>query len=296
MGLFDDIKYRYARLGFIGKLITINCAIFIGLYLIEYLFQGNYITRWFYLPKSFGDFFVQPWSIITYSFLHGNLIHLAFNMIALYYIGRLFLSLYNEKRFLNVYLLGAIVGGCFFLLSYNIFPTFIERTSPLVGASAAIMAILIFTATVRANMRVFVFGYGVELWKFGAFFVILDLIRIPMNDGANAGGFISHLGGALLGYIYAKRLQQGSDIGSGFEKFMDTIVSYFKPRKKSPLKTVYKNQEKKRSTKTNTKTTFQSHSEKQRRIDHILDKISKSGYESLTKDEKDFLFKAGKEN
>lgn len=294
MGLFDDIKYRYARLGFIGKLITVNCAIFIALYLIEYLFQGAYITRWLYLPKAFGNFFVQPWSIITYAFLHGDLLHLAFNMIALYYIGRLFLTLYSEKRFLNIYILGAIVGGCFFLLSYNIFPAFIERTPPLVGASAAIMAILIFTATIRANMKVFMFSYGIELWKFGAFFVILDLIRIPMNNGANAGGFISHLGGALLGYIYAKRLQQGSDMGAGFEKMMDTIVSYFKPRKKPSLNTVHKNNTKKRATTTNTKS--QSYSEKQRKIDHILDKISKSGYESLTKEEKDFLFKAGKEN
>lgn len=292
MSLLDDIKYRYQRLGFIGKLITINSAIFIGLYLIEYLFQNNIITRWFYLPKAFGDFFLQPWSIITYSFLHGNLIHLAFNMIGLYYIGRLFLSLYSEKRFLNVYFLGAIVGGCFFLLSYNLFPAFIERTPPLVGASAAIMAILIFVTTVRANMKVFIFNYGLELWKFGAFFVILDLIRIPMNNGANAGGFISHLGGALLGYVYAKRLQKGSDIGSGFEKMMDSIVSFFKPKKKSPLKTVYKNKKTKRSTKS----TAPSPTEKQRKIDGILDKISKSGYESLTKDEKDFLFKAGKEN
>ncbi|WP_430412494.1 rhomboid family intramembrane serine protease [Kordia sp.] len=292
MSLLEDIKYRYTRLGFLGKLIAINSALFIVLYLIEYLFQNNIITRWLYLPKAFGDFFMQPWSIITYSFLHGDLLHLAFNMIGLYYIGRLFLSIYSEKRFLNVYFLGAIVGGCFFLLSYNIFPAFIQRTPPLVGASAAIMAILIFTATIRAKMRVYIFNYGVELWKFGAFFVILDLIRIPMNDGANAGGFISHLGGALLGYIYAKRLEKGSDIGSGFEKFMDTIVSYFTPKKKSPLKTVYKN----KKTTSTAKTATSSPTQKQRKIDGILDKISKSGYESLTKEEKDFLFKAGKEN
>jgi membrane associated rhomboid family serine protease len=292
MSLVDDVKYRYARLGFIGKLITLNSAIFIVLYLVEYLFQSNLITRWLYLPKAFGDFFMQPWSIITYSFLHGDLIHLAFNMIGLYYIGRLFLSLYSEKRFLNVYFLGAIVGGCFFLLSYSLFPAFIARTSPLVGASASIMAILIFVTTVRANMIVNVFSYKIELWKFGAFFVILDLIRIPMNDGANAGGFISHLGGALLGYIYAKRLQKGSDIGSGFEKMMDMFVSFFKPKKKSPLKTVYKNKTSKRSTKT----AVASPTEMQRKIDGILDKISKSGYESLTKQEKDFLFKAGKNN
>ncbi|WP_046757402.1 rhomboid family intramembrane serine protease [Kordia jejudonensis] len=292
MGLLDDIKYRYARLGFIGKLIAINVTIFLSLYILEYLFKSNLISRWLYLPKTFGDFFLQPWSILSYSFLHGNLLHLAFNMIALYYIGRLFLSVYNTKRFLNVYFLGAIVGGCFFLLSYNIFPAFIERTPPLVGASAAIMAILIFIATIRANMMIQVFTFRLELWKLGAFFVILDLIRIPMNDGANAGGFISHLGGALLGYIYAKRLQKGSDIGSGFEKIMDMFVSYFTPKKKSPLKTVYKNKQKSRSTQTS----VSSPTEKQRKIDGILDKISKSGYESLTKEEKDFLFKAGKEN
>lgn len=292
MSLLDDVKYRYARLGFIGKLIAINAGIFIMLYLVEYLFQTNIITRWLYLPKAFGDFFIQPWSIITYSFLHGNLIHLAFNMIGLYYIGRLFLSIYSEKRFLNVYFLGAIVGGFFFMLSYGLFPAFISRTSPLVGASAAVMAVLIFVTTVRANMMVSVFSFKLELWKFGAFFVILDLIRIPMNDGANAGGFISHLGGALLGYMYAKQLQKGKDIGSGFEKLMDTIVSYFRPKKKSPLKTVYKNKTSKRSTKT----AAASPTEMQRKIDGILDKISKSGYESLTKQEKDFLFKAGKDN
>lgn len=295
MALIDDIKYRFSRLGFIGKLIVVNIVVFTVLNLLDFLFKSNVVTRFLYLPKEFGDFITQPWSLVSYSFLHGNLPHLAFNMISLYFIGRFFLSIHSLKRFLNVYLLGAIVGGCFFLLSYNLFPAFVGQNAPLVGASAAIMALLIFITTDRANMSVSILGYNITLWKIGVFFVLLDLIRIPMDNGSNAGGFISHLGGALLGYLYATQLSKGVDIGSGFEKMMDSIASYFKPREKSNLKTVYKNT---KSTKksTSSKNSYETKSDQQRQINEILEKISKSGYESLTQHEKDFLFRVGKEN
>jgi len=286
MSLAKDIKYRYARLTIAEKLIAINVFVFIIVLLITYLFKSGLLLSLFSLPKELTDFIVQPWTILTYAFLHGSFTHLFINMIVLYFAARLFLSLYATKRFLNVYFLGAIVGGLFFILSYNLFPAFIGTDSPyLVGASASISAIIIFITTAKANMETTILNYKIQLWKIGVFFVALDLIQIPFN---NPGGHIAHLGGAFLGYVYAKQLAQGKDIGKGFESIMDYVASFFNPKQKTTLKTVHK-----KTTKNKTNPSSLHPLEKQQRINAILDKINKSGYESLTQAEKNFLFRAG---
>ncbi len=287
----NGLRYQYARLSIAEKLIAINVAIYIINYLVPFLLQWNpnIIEQWFWLPKGFLDFFSQPWSIVTYSFFHGGLWHLIMNMLILYYVSKILLNLFDPKKFLNIYFLGVIFGGLAFLLSYNIFPAFLENTFPMVGASAGVMAILIFVCAYMPNQEVRLFVFNIKLWYIGAFFVFIDLVQIPSG---NAGGHIAHLGGALLGYIYARQLAEGRDIGAGFSKFVDGIANMFKGKeKKGPLKTVYKNQATVRTTKNKRDKDIN-----QRQIDEILDKISKSGYESLSKAEKDFLFKAGKED
>jgi hypothetical protein len=161
----------------------------------------------------------------------------------------------------------------------------------LIGASAGVTAVLIFICAYIPNQEVRLFVFNLKLWYIGAFFVLIDLVQIPVSG--NAGGHLAHLGGALLGYIYARQLTKGRDIGEGFSKFLDGLGAMFKKReKKAPLRTVYR---KKAQGDRKPNRDFDKEA-KQRKIDSILDKISKSGYESLSKAEKDFLFKAGKED
>ncbi|MBT8187310.1 MAG: rhomboid family intramembrane serine protease [Croceitalea sp.] len=287
------LQYQFARLNIAEKLIAINVLIFILVGLTSVLFgvSNTAILGWFELPKDFFTFLTQPWSLVTYSFLHAGIGHIFWNMLMLYFAGRIFLNLFGDQRFINVYFLGVILGGLIFLLSYNVFPGLLKTNTSLIGASAGVTAVLIFVCAYIPNQEVRIIFFNVKLWYVGLFFVLIDLIQIPY--GGNVGGRLAHLGGAFLGYTYARQLLKGKDIGEGFTKFLKAMGSLFKSKDKSaPLKTVYK------KNKANTaKSKFDYDKEaRQRKIDDILDKISKSGYESLSKAEKDFLFKAGKED
>jgi len=283
------LRYQYSRLSIAEKLIAINVLVFILDLILPFLFKlgANSIQQWFWLPNVLNEFFSQPWSIITYSFFHFDFWHIFQNMLILYFSSRILLNLFDGRKFLNIYFLGVIAGGLAFLLSYNIFPVFLEDVKPMIGASAGVMAVLIFVCAYIPNQEVRLIFFNLKLWYIGAFFVLKDLILLSTE---NSGGHIAHLGGALLGYMYARQLVQGLDIGAGFSKLIDGLINFFTPSKrKAPMKTVYKNQ--KTSTGSTAKYEKDLH---QKKIDAILDKISKSGYESLTKAEKDFLFKAGK--
>ncbi|WP_299555600.1 rhomboid family intramembrane serine protease [Seonamhaeicola sp.] len=279
--LGQDIKDKLKRLNVLERIIVVNAVVFI----IEKLFRLN--LEWFKLPSDFSDVILKPWSIITYAFLHGDVLHILFNMLWLYFIGRMILNLFSPKMALNIYFLGAICGGLLFMLGYQLFPDFFGVNSTLVGASAAVRALLIFLCAYMPNQEVRFFTIRLKLWYIAAAIVVLDVIGL---SGNNSGGHLAHLGGALLGYLYAKQLTKGKDIGKGFERFMDALVGMFKSSKKSPLKTVHK---KKSKVGGYTKTEFNEFNN-QKKIDVILDKISKSGYDSLTAEEKDFLFRAGK--
>tara|TARA_R110000796_G_scaffold252631_1_gene389237 strand:+ start:123109 stop:123972 length:864 start_codon:yes stop_codon:yes gene_type:complete len=284
-----DLKYQYSRLNIAEKIIAINVAIFILVRLISALFGYNTVAfiSWFELPKDFFTFIKQPWSIVTYSFLHGGFGHIFWNMLMLFFTGKIFMNLYGERKFINVYFLGVIFGGLIFLVSYNIFPALILSNSSLIGASAGVTAVLIFVCTYTPNQEVRVLFFNVKLWYVGAFFVLVDLIQI--GGGENIGGRLAHLGGAFIGYYYARKLIGGIDIGEGFSQLIDRFTNLFKKDKKAPMKTVYR-----KPTSNLKKTVDYEKESQQRKVDIILDKISKSGYESLSKEEKDFLFKAGK--
>lgn len=285
------LRYQYSRLTPAEKLIVINVGAFILLHLITFLFRlpNRGLAYWFELPDSFIVFISRPWSIVTYSFVHAGFFHLLFNMIMLYYTGRIFLNFFDARRFYSVYFLGTVLGGLFFMTSYSLFPAFAFSAAPLVGASAGVMAVLIFICTYLPNLEVRVLFFNVKLWQLGLFFVVLDLAMIPLNN--NPGGRISHLGGALLGYWFARKAARGIDMGAGFMKLLESVQSLFTPRdRKAPMKTVYRG-----SGGGSKRIKPEASDLYQRKIDIILDKISKSGYESLSQAEKDFLFKAGKE-
>lgn len=288
----NNLTYQFKTANIVIKLIVVNTLLFLFATLGSWIFGTNpgTLMKWFVLPTEFESLILQIWGILTYSFLHFDFWHIFWNMLVLYWFGQYVLNLFTERRFLTIYLLGAICGGLLFVFAYNVFPVLKGSMAYLIGASAAVRAIMIFIAAYTPHAEVRIIFFNVKLWQIGLFVVLSDLIQLP-NSG-NAGGLIAHLGGAILGYMYAIQLKKGNDIGVWFEKIMDGLTNLFKPKKKSPLKTVHKS--KKAKTTPRKKTTTEK-SPSQVQIDAILDKISKSGYDSLTKEEKDFLFKAGKE-
>ncbi|MDO7598435.1 MAG: rhomboid family intramembrane serine protease [Flavobacteriaceae bacterium] len=242
------------------------------------------VGSWFHLLPDFTEVLFRPWTLLTYSFMHGSVSHILWNMVLLYFASHIYLNLFSEKQFLKNYILGVLVGGLFFLIGYNLFPVFEEIYIPLVGASAGVMAILIFVATYTPNQEVRLLFINVKLQYIGIAFVLIDIVQMPYS---NAGGRLAHLGGAFIGYLYASQLRKGKDIGSildGIFNFIDSLVT---PNKAKNMRTVHRSE---KPTKEN------SIKLQQEKVDTILDKISKSGYESLKQGEKDFLFRAGKNN
>jgi membrane associated rhomboid family serine protease len=282
MNIIEEIKRRYSTGNIIEKLILVNIAVFVFALLmtvVSKLYNGNanFIMDWFALDDRFDSMFIKPWSIISYGFLHGGFLHILFNLIGLYFIGNLFLQYFSEKQLLNFYLLGTFFGGILYLLSQNYFPLFEGKTTYLVGASAGVSAIFVGVATYIPNyeLKIRFIGY-VKLWYLAAIWVGLDVLGLI---GTNAGGNFAHLGGALFGFLYVYKASNKEIT------ILDQLGNLFK-RKEKPLKTVYKSKEnKKEQSNVNLN---------QKQIDEILDKISKSGYDTLTKSEKEFLFKQGK--
>ncbi|WP_010520403.1 rhomboid family intramembrane serine protease [Aquimarina agarivorans] len=303
---FKELYSKYfLQASVLYKVIIINVLVFVFfpvLNTIGFLFDTNleFVKNWFAFPHDIFSYIYKPWTLITYGFLHSGFRHILFNMLYLYFFGQVFLNIHNGRRFLNVYFLGIVVGGLVYMLSYNLFPAFSTvHSSVLVGASAAVNAVMV-AATVQSpnySFKLMFLPFTFKLWWITVALLFFDVINIP---NGNAGGHLAHLGGALIGYLYMTQLQKGNDIGKPVEAFMDWVVSLFKPKEKTRLKTVYKAKKEGRSatsTKAKATTTYQSTHSKtptQQQIDAILDKISKSGYESLSKKEKDVLFKAGK--
>ena len=289
-------QYKTANIAI--KLIVINVVVYLIFNLLPWIVQidNSVLTRYFVLPTELSRLVTQPWSILTYAFLHGGFLHILFNMLFLYIFSKFVLNLFTEKRFLTIYLLGGIFGGLAYIIAYHLLPAF-EGNGILLGASAAVNAIIIFIATYSPNTPIRFFVFNLKLWHIAAFVVLRDLLTL--ESSSNAGGLISHLGGAAFGYMYAMQLAKGNDIGLWFEKIMDTVASWFSSKtktKKAKMHTVHRKTKKTTAKSTKTRQRPVTKSEQQQQIDAILDKISKSGYDSLSKAEKDFLFKAGKDN
>ncbi|WP_434035450.1 rhomboid family intramembrane serine protease [Formosa sp. 4Alg 33] len=290
--LNNDIKQKLTHLNVLEKIIAINVVIFFIGFILQALtstLPSHSSLQWFELPSQLSELLVKPWTFITYAFVHYDFIHMLFNMLWLYFIGQWFLTIFSKKLAINVYFLGAIGGAIVFILGYNLLPNVFTTGGRLVGASAAVRALLIFMCAYTPQMNLRFFTFNIKLWIVGAAIVGMDVLGLV---GPNAGGNLAHIGGALLGYFYAIQYKKGNDIGKGFEALVDQVSGWFSKTKKSPLKTVHKQRQNKDMAGFK-KDEFEAFN-KQKRIDLILDKISKSGYDSLTKEEKAFLFKAGK--
>ena len=287
MNILDDLKLQYKTGGMVQKLIFWNIGLFLVFTLLDVVLKFSKIDFNYFdvvaLSSDIYTFLVKLWTIITFNFFHAGIFHLIFNLLILHFSGRLFNTYFTDKQLFGVYVLGGIFSGITFVLSYF----FIGKAGLLVGASGAIMAILIATTTYAPFMllRIPLIGI-VKLWHVAFVILFIDLIQLPLE---NTGGHLAHLGGALFGFIYVKILQSGTDLTKPLSMFLDAIVNIFKPKNKTPFKKVHRNTTKNVVNSSTSKKDFT-----QKQIDDILDKISKSGYDSLTKEEKEFLFKAGK--
>ena len=287
MGIIDDLKAQYRTGGIEMQLIFWNIGLAIIYFLIEAFSSRaiGYVNYWLLLSSSPSELLFKPWTLLTYAFFHGGVMHLIFNLIMLNFAARLFLTFFTAKQFLGLYILGAIFSGFIFVLTYFLF----QNMGVLIGASGAIMAVLIASATYAPLYQIRLMFIGnVKLWHIAAVFLILDLIQMPAS---NMGGHIAHLGGAFFGFLFIKLLQKGTDLSLFVTKIISFFVNIFKPKKGTPFKKVHRNPTQPQP-KTASRIVVKDKTQQQ--IDEILDKISQSGYDSLTKDEKEFLFRAGK--
>jgi len=286
MTYLNDLKYKYSGFSIAGKIIFLNIIFFLIPYLINTLFflfninSKSYIEL-FLLSPEFNNLIIKPWTVVTYSFIHDGFFHLFWNMLLLYYISKMILNLFSSSTFINIYFLGVIIGGIFFLLSYSFFPVFKGDFSSMGGSSAGVMAAIIFMCAYSPENEIRLFFFNIKLKYIGVLFFVFDIIQIPYG---NAGGHIAHIGGAILGFFYARNLINGRDIGSGFENLRKFFL---KKRRKKTTNKFFRD-----INKVNKKL---EKSYKQKSIDAILDKISKSGYESLSDKEKDFLSRYGED-
>ena len=293
MAIVTDLKEAFRRGNIHIRLIYVNAAVFIFATLTETIFRlfnrsMADIFQWLELPASLQHFMAQPWTLLTYMFMHVGLMHLLFNMLWLYSFGALFLNFFSARHLRGVYVLGGICGGLLYMAAYNIFPYFAPRTgdSFLLGASASVLAVVTAAAYREPDYPVRLFLFGTIRLKYLAWMVIgADLLLV---GSANAGGHIAHLGGALAGVWFAARLAKGTDIVRWINKCIDLSTSLFAPGHRKPRMKVRPGAGRRQEYDDNARRKARSEE-----IDRILDKIRKSGYDSLTAQEKQTLFDAG---
>lgn len=280
-----DMKMQFGAAVSLYRLLLIN----IGLFLLIMIFKTvsfltgmdipvfEKVVMWLSLPSSMHKLILQPWSIISYMFLHTGVLHILFNMLILYWSGRLFTEYLGSEKLWVTYVLGGITGGLLYLSAYNLLPVFNGSEAYLMGASAGVIAVMVAVATLLPDYIVHLLLFGPVRLKYVALVsVVLYFISIP---GSNSGGEIAHLGGAAFGFVMIRQLRKGRDLTAwlrGLSRRMSTNPSHRK---------LYK-------VVSERKPSSSGHSLTQDNIDRILDKINKSGFDSLTKDEKEVLYKA----
>ncbi len=292
---FDQLKYQYKYGGNTMKFLFWNVGIYLSLSLamvIGYLFNEKLevklsIYKYLIAHTDINELIKAPWTVFTYMWTHVDFFHLAFNMLMLYFIGKMFERIVGNSRFAFVYIASGLVGYLIHAVAINVFPAFDGMHAPILGASGAIMGIFIGLVTLAPNQKIHFFGlFPVRLLYLGVIYVLLDILRI--GDGGNTAYF-SHIGGALFGFVYGYAYLKGTDIAQWF-KF-------------SWAKNLFKRRSKIRVAHSNVKSTAKKHKDdefnatkanRQAKIDAILDKIKDSGYDSLSKSEKAFLFKESK--
>lgn len=297
--IITDLKDTFRRGSIFIQLIYINVGVFligalVHVFLRLFAVFVPDMTGVFALPASLDGFIRQPWSLFTYMFVHADLLHILFNMLWLYWFGSLFLCFFSAKHLRGLYILGGICGGLLYMIAYNVFPLFSPQVAgaTLVGASASVLAIVAATAYREPNYRVQLFLFGAVRLKYLALIVIgIDVLSITSS---NAGGHIAHLGGALAGLWFAAGLNKGTDLTRWINRALDGIASLFQRKtwkRKPKMKVHYGSNAAGRGKDYDYNARKKAQSDE---VDRILEKLKKSGYSSLTTEEKKSLFDASK--
>ncbi len=294
--LIDSLKNAYRYGGMTIRLILINVVVFLFIQIIEVssrllLAQDSLLSKFlssvFTLNTQLSEFVWMPWGIVTSIFSHFTLWHLLLNMLFLYFSGRMFEQLFDSKRLWFTYLFGGVAGGILEIIAHAIFPALQGSNVVIVGASGSVMAIFMGLAFYRPNLTVSLFGvFPIRLIFLAGFFLVSDLISLGLNDGV---AHFAHIGGALFGALSIRNIHSSKNIITKVQNFIDKIVKSFANRSTKKQSTNRSNSRMKTDEEYNLEA-----KKKQMKIDAILDKISKSGYESLTRQEKDFLFNQSK--
>lgn len=290
-GFISNLKHSFETGSILKKLIFINVGLFLlvrllGIALMLFNLDSFPFMRYLQLPASLDLLLLRPWTVITYMFTHFDALHLLFNMLWLYWFGQLFLQYFNERQLGGLYLLGGLAGACFFVVGYNLFPYFrdIADFSCLMGASASVMAIVFAVSFYRKEIEINLLLIGrIKLIYLALFTLAIDLLAITSE---NAGGHIAHIGGALLGIWFASSYLKGKDPTRPINQVIDKIVNLGK--RKPKMHVTYGGR---------SRADWDYNARKQQEaanLDAILDKLKRSGYDSLSTDEKKQLFDASK--
>lgn len=290
MAFIDELKLRYRQGGMLLRLIYINIGVFVLLHAVTLVLwllgiDSAKALTWVEVPSPWGELLTKPWTVITYCFSHYDLLHLLFNMLWLYWLGRIFLEYFTAKHLSGLYILGGIGGAVLYALAYNCLPALAGERAYLLGASASVIAIVVAVAAYVPNYKIGILFLGdISLKWIAVAMVLMALLGI---GASNTGGDIAHLGGALVGLWFAYAFKRGHDITSWINATLDTLASVVR-RKPSQVGgpvggTAYRN-----------KRQASSDEPTEADLDRVLDKIRRSGYSSLTDDERDTLFRASR--
>lgn len=306
MSIIDDLKIRYKDSSLLMRFIYINIAVFVVLRLVgfmSFLFTGasDTFVQWLELPSNIHDFLHQPWTVITYMFSHYEVLHILFNMLWLYWLGRIFLVFFNPRQLGGLYVLGGIGGAALYMACYNLIPHLSNQHSLLLGASASVLAIVVAVAIYRPDYRIaLLFIGGISLKWIALITVFIDVIGIE-ND--NMGGHIAHFGGALVGLWFGLSIKRGHDITSWINRCIDAVVTLFKKRASKPSRSRsaaqrpsfnYHKSTSKGSPSAHNQEKSVSNDVDEENLDEILGKLKQSGYSALTEEEREFLFNASR--
>jgi len=289
MAIIDEIKKSFKKGSILTRLIYINLAVFLVVNIVEIFFfllgkHDNYsqFLLTLALPADLSLLARRPWTLVTYMFLHKSFFHILFNLLWLYWFGRIFLQYLDEKKLAGVYILGGLSGALMYILAFNAFPVF-QNQVPLsyaLGASASVMAVVIAISVYSPNYTIYLLFFGRVRIIYVA--IVGFLASSVFEFSINTGGKLAHIGGALFGYLFILRLRKGKDMTKFVSRLLDTVAGWFKPKprikvshRKSETDMEYNRRKK----------------DEQAEVDRILEKIAKAGYDSLTNDEKETLFK-----
>lgn len=291
--IIDRIKYQYKTGDILIRLIFINIGIFLiikilGVFFTLFKIETFNLLQFVAVPSQPEILLRRFWTPFTYMFVHEGFWHILFNMLWLYWFGKIFLEYFNGRQLGSIYVLGGLSGALLYILAFNLIPYYLDLgNSWMIGASAAVMAIVMAAAFYRPEVQLHLFLLGrIKIIYIALFVFVLDFISL--DDLSNPGGHLAHIGGAISGYLFAVRYRKGKDITNGIGKMMDHIANLFKKKpKKTKMKVSHRRAE------SDMDYNYRKHQE-QEEIDNILDKLKHSGYSSLSADEKKKLFDASK--